>query len=287
MRRRRRIGWMASAVLVISATWLSTSASAASEALHAIRVEDPGPLVDPEAAFWREAQAVQVRLIPQLVALPMHPNPSITSLTAKAAHNGQWLAVWMEWEDPTQNDRIVLDEFGDQVAVELPVQYTKEALPSPMMGNPGGTVNIWQWRAAFQRDIERGEPQVRDLYPNTLVDIYPDQVLRTIDARPYMGALGVDNPISRPRQSAVLDQQAAGWGTMTVHPEQNADGKGIWKDGRWRVVITHPLVTASGHHLRLRPGEETVIAFAVWDGGNREVGSRKAWSTWMPLTLAK
>lgn len=287
MRRRGRIGRMVAVVLSVSVAALLTSAAAASEALHAIRVEDQGPLLDPWATFWNNAKGVQVPLMPQLVALPMHKSPSIKSLTAKAAHNGQWLAVWMEWEDPTKNDRIVLDEFGDQVAVELPVHYTKEALPSPMMGNPGGTVNIWQWRAVFQHDIEKGEPQVRDLYPNTLVDIYPDQVLRTIDARPYMGALGVDNPISRPRQSAVLDQQAAGWGTMTVHPEQNADGKGTWKDGRWRVVITHPLVTVSAHHLRLRPGDETVVAFAVWDGGSREVGSRKAWSTWIPLTLAR
>jgi hypothetical protein len=205
----------------------------------------------------------------------------------KAAHNGQWVAILLEWKDPTKSDRIVLDEFGDQVAVELPVHYKKDAPPSPMMGNPGGRVNIWQWRAAFQHDIEKGEPQVRDLYPNTLVDVYPDQVLQAIDARPYMGALGVDNPISRPKGTPVLDQMAEGWGTMTVHPEQNADGKGVWKDGGWRVVITHPLVTASEHHMRLQPDGETLIAFAVWDGGNREVGSRKAWSAWVPFKLAK
>jgi hypothetical protein len=266
--------------------WAAASAWGA-EPLHAIRVRDGGPLVDPDAAFWQGAKAVQVTMLPQVVTTPMNPTPAVASLTVKAAHNGQWLAVLLEWKDPTKSDRIVLDEFGDQVAVELPVHYTKEALPSPMMGNPGGRVNIWQWRAAFQHDIEKGEPTVRDLYPHTHVDLYPDEVLRAIDARPYTGALGVDNPISRPRHSAVLDQMAEGWGTMTVHPEQNADGKGVWRDGIWRVVITHPLVTASEHHMRLQPGDETVIAFAVWDGGNREVGARKAWSAWVPFRLAK
>jgi hypothetical protein len=259
----------------------------AAETLHAIRVKDAGPLVDPGAAFWKGARPVRVTMLPQVVATPTHSNPAITSLTVKAAHNGQWLAVLLEWKDPTKNDRIILDEFGDQVAVELPVHYKKDALPNPMMGNPGGRVNIWQWRAAFQHDIDKGEPTIRDLYPNTRVDIYPDEMLRTIDARPYMGAMGVDNPISRPKASPVLDQMAEGWGTMTVHPEQNADGKGIWKDGLWQVVITHPLVTASEHHMRLQPGGESVIAFAVWDGGNREVGSRKAWSAWVPLRLAR
>jgi len=35
----------------------------------------------------------------------------------------------------------------------------------------------------------------------------------------------------------------------------------------------------------LSPGDETVAAFAVWEGGHREVGARKAWSDWVPLTL--
>jgi len=285
MRTRCRIGWMATVVLAL-ALGVAAHLSAA-EILQAFRVKGSGPLVDPQAAFWKGAKAVQVTMIPQVVTTPTNPSAAIKSLTAKAAHNGQWMAILLEWKDPTKSDRIVLDEFGDQVAVQLPVHYKKDAPPSPMMGNPGGLVNIWQWRAAFQHDIDKGEPTVRDLYPNTLVDVYPDEVLRAIDARPYTGALGVDNPISRPKQSPVLDQEAEGWGTMTVHPEQNADGKGVWKDGGWRVVITHPLVTASEHHLRLQPGSETVIAFAVWDGGNREVGSRKAWSAWVPFRLAK
>jgi hypothetical protein len=285
MSRRQRARWTAVAAFAVG-LGLAAAGSAA-ETLQAIRVTDIGPLVDPDAAFWYEAKAVQVTMLPQVVTTPMNATPAIASLTVRAAHNGQWLAVLLEWKDPTKSDRIVLDQFGDQVAVQVPIHYRKDAVPSPMMGNPGGRVNIWQWRAAFQHDIDRGEPAVRDLYPNTLVDIYPDQVLRAIDARPYTGALGVDNPISRPRPSPVLDQMAEGWGTMTVHAEQNADGKGVWEDGVWRVAITHPLITANPHHLRIQPGGETVVAFAVWDGGSREVGSRKAWSGWVPLKLEK
>ncbi len=285
MNTRQHIGCMALAVLALALGMASDVF--AEEALGAIRVKQSGPLVDPDAAFWKGAKAIQVTMIPQIVTTPMNLNAAIKSLNVKAAHNGQWVAILLEWMDPTKSDRIVLDEFGDQVAVELPVQHKKDSPPSPMMGNPGGRVNIWQWRAAFQHDIEKGEPQVRDLYPNTLVDVYPDQVLRAIDARPYMGALGVDNPISRPKHSPVLDQMAEGWGTMTVQPEQNADGKGVWKDGLWRVVITHPLVAMTENQPRLQPGGETLVAFAVWDGGSREVGSRKAWSAWVSFMLAK
>jgi hypothetical protein len=38
---------------------------------------------------------------------------------------------------------------------------------------------------------------------------------------------------------------------------------------------------------RLVPGDRTVAAFAVWEGGHREVGARKAWSPWIPLVIAR
>lgn len=79
---------------------------------------------------------------------------------------------------------------------------------------------------------------------------------------------------------------AEGWGSMTVKPDQHALGKGVWKDGVWRVVITRPMVSDDKNAPRLTPGDKTVVAFAVWEGGNREVGARKAWSPWIPLQLA-
>lgn len=74
---------------------------------------------------------------------------------------------------------------------------------------------------------------------------------------------------------------------MTVHSDQKADGTGVWQDGVWQVIITHPLIGANENQPHLQPGDETVIAFAVWDGGHQEVGARKAWSNWVPLRLAR
>jgi hypothetical protein len=37
---------------------------------------------------------------------------------------------------------------------------------------------------------------------------------------------------------------------------------------------------------RLLPGDRAVVSFAVWEGGHREVGARKAWAPWTPLTIA-
>ncbi|HYA20348.1 MAG TPA: ethylbenzene dehydrogenase-related protein, partial [Burkholderiales bacterium] len=215
-------------LLVAAAMSLAVAPALPAETvLQAVRVKGNGPILDVESAMWKQAKPVKVTMLPQTVATPNNPKPAVSELKVRAAHNGQWLALLIEWKDPTKSDRIVTDEFGDQVAVEFPIQSKPGAAPSPMMGNPGGRVNILQWRAAFQHDIDKGEPQVRDLYPNAMVDLYPDQVLRATDARPYTGALGVDNPISRPRASPVLDQMAEGFGSMTVKPDQHADGKGV------------------------------------------------------------
>ncbi len=253
------------------------------------RAADGDNLLDPKAAFWQATTAVPVPMLAQVVTVPRHPNNTVKEIKVRAAHNGHSIAFHLEWKDATKSDRIVVDQFGDQVAVQMPVKFNKDAPPSPMMGNPGGRVDIWQWRAAFQRDLDAGEPKLRDLYPYAQVDGYPDEVLRATDARPYTGALGVDNPISHPLRTPVLDQSAEGWGTMTVEPDgQDADGRGVWEDGTWRVVITHPMATAlSENDIHLFPGEEGIAAFAVWDGGHREVGSRKAWSNWVPLRVQK
>lgn len=251
----------------------------------AVRVTWTGPIVDPDSLVWTRAPAVTVPLTPQVITVPHKPDAAIKELTVKVVHNGGWIAFLLEWKDPTKSDTIVLDSFGDQVAVQLPIP--KGAAPSPMMGNPGGRVNIMQWRAAFQHDLEKGSPTVKGLYPYAWVDVYPDEILGVADARPYAGALGLENPISRGVATPVLDQMAEGWGSMTAKPDQHALGKGVWRDGVWRVVITRPMVSDDPNAPVLLPGEQTVMAFAAWEGGNREVGARKSWSAWVPLLIQK
>jgi DMSO reductase family type II enzyme heme b subunit len=270
--------------LLTGVLMLAAATAAAQAPLTAARTPGGGPIDDPLAKRWAQARPVKVGMLPQTVTLPHKPDPAVKELTVRALHNGGWVAILIEWKDPSRSDRIVLDNFGDQVAVQLPVDA--KANPSPMMGNPGGRVNIMQWRAAFQKDIDEGPPTVRDLYPNAWTDVYPDEVLGAADARPYTGALGLENPISRGRATPVLDQMAEGWGSMTVKPDQHALGRGVWKDGTWRVVITRPMISDDLNAPRLVPGGRTLVAFAVWEGGQREVGARKAWSVWVPLVLA-
>jgi hypothetical protein len=271
--------------LVFAPAWAAPTPTETEPVLKAVLVGGSGPILDPFGVYWEQTSPTNVSLMSQEVALPHGKTPAVQSLEVRAAHNGQYLALRLRWADSTRDDVLRTDAFGDQVAVELPIAPIAEGVPSPMMGHPGGRVNILQWRAAFQRDLDHGVPRIETLYPNAVIDLYPEHVLRATDARPYSGAQGMDNPVSRATLSPVLDQMAEGWGSMTVKPDQQADGRGVWRDGSWHVVITTPLATNSRNAPRLAPGSETMAAFAVWEGGVREVGSRKAWSAWVPLVL--
>lgn len=274
---------------------LGADASAQEPTLRAIAVANSaGPLLDLDAPYWKDAAPVKIQMQPQTIANPQNAKPAISELEVRAAHNGQWYGVLIEWADPTKSDRIVVDQFGDQVALEVPVKFKSGDFPNPMMGGPGERMNIMQWRAAFQHDVDQSEkvevpalygPKISDLYPNAHVDVYPDEVLRATDARAYTGAVGVDNPISRPKRTAVIEQMAEGFGSLTALPEQHADGRGVWADGKWRVVITHPLAAGDANTPALKAGDQTLAAFAAWEGGAKEVGSRKAWSNWAQLAL--
>ncbi|MBF0157598.1 MAG: hypothetical protein HQL57_10480, partial [Magnetococcales bacterium] len=193
--------------------------------LVAVRVEGKGPILDPAAPVWGKAKAVPVAMQAQTIATPQNNAPAVETVSARAVHNGQWLAVLLEWKDSTPSTRVVVDQFGDQVAVEYPIRFRPDAPPNPMMGAMGERVNIIQWRAAFQSDLElKRDREMRDLSPNAHADLYPDKVLTTFDMRSYMGAAGVDNPVAKHRPSPVLDQVAEGFGSLTVKQHQEADG---------------------------------------------------------------
>jgi DMSO reductase family type II enzyme heme b subunit len=81
---------------------------------------------------------------------------------------------------------------------------------------------------------------------------------------------------------------AEGIGTSRMLDGELVSGRGVWKAGRWRVVIARALrVTTSEPVAQLQPGQTTGFAVAVWDGANGERGGIKAYSgDWRELRLA-
>jgi DMSO reductase family type II enzyme heme b subunit len=244
-------------------------------------------LDDPDARFWRNTPEYRIPIMPQNIAKPMHMQPAVTEVRVRAAHDGDMIAVRLDWADDSESLETAADRFGDQVAIQFPAGLG--APPSPTMGHPGGAVEILQWRAVLQREVTHGPPQITDLYPNATYDVYPDVVLEGEKLAPYTGGRAANNPVSQPRLlSPVVSHFAEGFGTLTAAPAQIARGRGVWRDGRWHVVVTRRFASGGEHGpAGMRPGTRTVIGFAVWEGGNKEVGSRKGWAPWIQFQIAE
>ena len=147
--------------LVLAAFILGLGVSAQAATIKAVKVQgaiptsptDPfwsnyGPL---KGAFNGENQVI-IDMEPQMITNPMWPNPSTKYVFVKAVSNGKEVAVRLEWLDPTRNDIMVQSQqYKDQAAVMFPVNQSGEEPPFTM-GGDGERVNIWQWKATWDKE---------------------------------------------------------------------------------------------------------------------------------------
>jgi hypothetical protein len=174
----------------------------------------------------------------------------------------------------------------DACAVQVPQALAKEP-PAPQMGEEGKTVQVTYWRADWQASVNGRGDTIRDLYPNASIDHYPfeakplenDAAAKKEMALRYAPARALGNIRSGPRSSPVEDLIAAGPGTLSPGPSLGSKGKGVHGEDGWSVVISRRMPEG------LAPGQRTHMAVAIWQGSERESGSRKMRSGWIPLLL--
>ena len=125
--------------------------------IKAVKVSGAIPTA-PESPFWSERYGptalkhVIIDMDPQMITNPMWPNPSTKYVFVKAATNGKDIAVHLEYNDPTRNDVMVQSQqYKDQAAIMFPVKQGGEEPPFTM-GGDGERVNIWQWKATWDKE---------------------------------------------------------------------------------------------------------------------------------------
>jgi ethylbenzene dehydrogenase len=220
----------------------------------------------PDAAFWSSANApkkISLELGPQMFTNPKWPDPSVKEVNLSAVRNGSDIVFLLEWEDATKDNFYGhSDRYTDQAAIMFPLQPAEEA-PMITMGSENEVVNIWQWKAAWEKDSDddknkRARRQEEYSTTGTAVAI-PD------------------------RASPVEDLNAEGFSTLTIQDEQNVQGKGVWKDKRWRVVFRRSLIDSDSGDAQFKG--DTQMAVAVWNGGNNERNGQKGIIGWVLLRL--
>jgi len=132
------------------------ASNASATTIQALKIQGNIPM-DPNDPFWSpygptKGKHVVVDLDPQMITNPMWPNPATKWVNVKAASNGKEIAIRLEWTDGTRNDIMVRSqEYKDQAAIMFPVNQSGEEPPFTM-GGDGERVNIWQWKATWDKE---------------------------------------------------------------------------------------------------------------------------------------
>lgn len=294
------------AAFVLGGAMVSSAAT-----IEALNVGKRNIPIDPTDLFWSpygptKGKGVVIDMDPQMITNPMWPNPATKWVNVKAARNDKEIAIRLEWNDGVRNDIMVRSQhYKDQAALMFPVKEGSE--PPFTMGSEGERVNIWQWKATWDKEGagRAGNEMMQDIedqYQYMAMGsgsyyIYePDEGLKLADERhkhyserqtfidPGMGKNeGVYNPgratgnilsDNTLRHSPVEDLNAEGFSTLTTQAEQNVDGYGNWSNSRWSVVFKRQLKTGDVNDTQFVAGK-TAIAFAIWNGRNKERNGQK------------
>lgn len=249
---------------------------------------DALPGSDPFDAAWDKSPEVEVALLPQIVTTPNLDTPGVSKLAVRILHDGTRVAFRLVWADATANGDVDTDKSSDGVAVELPANAPARDLPNVMMGDPQNPVSVSLWRYAYQEIADGHGHGVARLYPNASFDYYPSSGSKRPEVKEELDRItqpgrNANNPVTT-QLTPVADLTARGFGSLSAVATPVTGGRGVHRDGKWHVVITRPLADAAGG-LRLRAGEPTAAAFAVWEGSQNQRGARKTWSNWIGFVL--
>lgn len=225
---------------------------------------------------------------------------SVQEVEVKGFHNGETLFIGINWNDATKNDRAIAHEqFRDAVGLMFPLEKVKVISPeepfSPRMGDRGKPVNIWHWKADWEKELHKigGYEHMEDQYPNMWSDFdfdpHPDHFNKMVhDSVPLMaGGLAAGSLLSQAdRGTSVEDLNAVGFGTLTSQEHQDVKGTGSWVDGKWNVIMYRPLVTSDENDVQFKPGDSAFFNMAVWNGEEGDRNGLKSISTrWRPITI--
>lgn len=278
-----------SGLLACAAIALIAAEAKAQEAIVSRHVAGDIPL-DPAAAVWEKGDGVTVLLDGQMVTPPMAMEASVGEISVRSLHNGREIAFRLTWQDPTEDRFHTVARFSDAVAVQVPYRPSDEV--SVTMGGPEDRVLILHWTAFRQENVDNGYADLDKIHPNATWDWYPHaerpyhypEDWRNQYALNYIGGEKVfrKNTLATPVREVV----AEGFGSSTWKDVQGAEGRGVYRDGTWTVVIKRRFVEESSSNPDWGRGTDTFVTFAVWNGGNDERGARKALGyVWSPLSI--
>ncbi|HYP18750.1 MAG TPA: ethylbenzene dehydrogenase-related protein [Chloroflexia bacterium] len=216
-------------------------ASSAANSVDITKIEEAVP-TDPRSPLWERAKEAEIALSAQQIYQP--GGGTTRFVRVRVLEDGTNIGFRVSWEDDTRND-LTGNTPSDAAAIQLPMEPAH--IPYQCMGQSTSRVNIWQWKAALEREA-----------------------LDNMGALPQEGA-GVRNLASNGICKAAE--------TPGIEPQVYS-----YHDGSmWHVIFMRALSKGDDDSAPLAPGINTAVAFAVWNGARGETRGMKAVSTWNTL----
>ena len=209
--------------------------------------------LSPEAPVWQGIKSVPVKLRALKSA---SGKPAVINI--QSIHDFKHIAFRLQWKDETPDTAEPGARFYmDAAALQFSSRSGFDSIYYGM-GERKKPVNIWHWKADSFQKVE-GRLRIK----NKWVAV---------------------NPFS---EKSVEEMNASGFGALTVQSleDQQVTGKGIWKNGGWTVVFLRNLKTASPFDVQFRESMNGLVAFALWDGKQKEKNANKKVSFWQQLQI--
>ena len=229
---------------------------------------------DPNDPAWEAVGQYYFPLVGQVVQEKRLFTPTVDGIWVQAVYNQKEVSFRLIWDDPTT----------DGAKVEVPVEQPPAA-PAAAESAAGAidTTN--------ETNNETNMETIPPLPP--LIDRIGIQI------PVLMPGEGVDKPYFL-RGDSKTHVTLARWGSEGAMDEANYTGldkrfqketttfkgTGVYKNGRYHVVITRPLITTDKKNdLQIEAGKFIPISFSAWDSYNNETDSMMSVSSWYYLLL--
>jgi DMSO reductase family type II enzyme heme b subunit len=203
--------------------------------------------------------------------------------------------VWGEIVRALKSDSVPDDPFAPawDEAPALDVRLAGQLFREPRLFNPSiqsvtaqalfdgkELALLLTWNDRFENRGGDGEPG------DQLLVLFPAQQLEA-GTKPYFLMGDRKRPVDGWQWSAAAGTETfLARGLDAVTPRASpVTGKGVYRDGQYRVILRRNLGTSQDDEVAFSPGLMIPIAFNVWDGENAEVGNQRAISRWYYLLL--
>lgn len=235
------------------------------QVLRAKQVKGELPLT-PDDKAWEKAGTIDVLMSGQVIAKPRWENPSVDLVTVKALYNDKEIAFLLEW-----TDRFKDTVHNSELEYKVPDTYKGYVSWEDIPRKPGN----FRDSIAIQFPVKVTEGAKKPHFfrgdPGNSVNLWLWKSDLEEEGKPSVENLNAFGPFQ----------------PLKVQPRDNqvVNGKGIYNNGVWKVVMKRPLLTKNNNDTQFEKGKFIPFSLNAWDGSNGEHGLLMSLSTWNYVVL--